>query len=145
MTWKLDRGGKAKAGTVAGTDGGHGIVINFKSPIKGRFQAHRLIWLMVTGEDPGDLEIDHKNRDPKDNRWDNLRLSSRSQNCANKITKKRQRDLPKGVSLTKHNPNKPFVARVQLTIGHFSTAEEAHQAYLNAAEKVFGEFARGGV
>lgn len=46
------------------------------------FQAHRLIWKLVTGEDPG--EIDHKNRNKLDNRMENLRVVSRSENMRNK-------------------------------------------------------------
>ena len=35
---------------------------------------HRVIWLMVTGEDPGDRAIDHKNGNRKENIFTNLRL-----------------------------------------------------------------------
>ena len=46
------------------------------------FQAHRIVWKMVTGEEPG--EIDHINRDKLDNRFANLRNVSRSVNMRNK-------------------------------------------------------------
>lgn len=48
------------------------------------YQVHRIIWMLVTGEDPGDREIDHKNRDGFNNRWRNLRLATLKQNARNK-------------------------------------------------------------
>lgn len=46
------------------------------------YQAHRIIWKMVTGGEPG--EIDHINRDKLDNRMANLREVTRSENMKNK-------------------------------------------------------------
>ena len=50
---------------------------------KKKYYAHRLIWMYTTGEDPGELEIDHINRDTQDNRWCNLRLTTRGENQFN--------------------------------------------------------------
>lgn len=50
------------------------------------FREHRLIWWMVTGQDPGDLYIDHKNMQRDDNRWCNLRKATHSQNYINSKT-----------------------------------------------------------
>lgn len=44
---------------------------------------HRIIWKLVTGKDPGSMEVDHRNLIKTDNRWKNLRLASRMQNAAN--------------------------------------------------------------
>jgi len=41
--------------------------------------AHRIIWKMVHGEDP--LIVDHINRDPSDNRIENLRNVTQRENC----------------------------------------------------------------
>jgi hypothetical protein len=46
------------------------------------FGAHRLIWKIVTGDDPD--EIDHINRDKHDNRWANLRSVNHAANMRNK-------------------------------------------------------------
>ena len=48
-----------------------------------KYYTHRLIWVWMTGEDPGDMEIDHINRNTHDNRWSNLRLATRSRNQLN--------------------------------------------------------------
>ena len=50
---------------------------------------HRLIWVMMTGEDPGDKEIDHINNITNDNRWVNLRLVTRQENALNRSDTKR--------------------------------------------------------
>ena len=51
--------------------------------IKGRqYKAHRLAWFLFYGEFPN-MEIDHINRDRKDNRITNLRVSSRLENVLN--------------------------------------------------------------
>ena len=105
------------------------------------YAAHRLIWVWMTGEDPGALEVDHIDRDRQNNRWDNLRLATVSQNRMNCAVKSRS-GLPKGV---KHNKGR-FGARIVVDkvdhwLGTFDTPEEAHQAYCSAAADLHGEFA----
>ena len=48
------------------------------------YKVHRIIWKMQTGEDPGQLTIDHINRNKVDNRWENLRLATVSMQSYNK-------------------------------------------------------------
>lgn len=51
-------------------------------------QAHVIIFLWMTRRYPrGRREIDHKNRDPSDNRWENLREVTHTQNMRNKAKK----------------------------------------------------------
>ena len=50
---------------------------------KKKYYVHRLIWMYMTGEDPGDMEVDHINRDTHDNCWSNLRLADRGRNQFN--------------------------------------------------------------
>ena len=83
FTWK-DRAYVRKnvrgqiAGSAAGSTGYRAVM--FKKKI---YQVHRLIWMWMTGDDPGDAIIDHINHDRDDNRWENLRLSDWSKNVEN--------------------------------------------------------------
>lgn len=105
------------------------------------YRAHRLIWKMVTGNEPP--EIDHRNLDGTDNRWANLRLASHSENMQNSPARDRlHAHLPKGVYRNKER----FMARVVCAgayhhFGTFDTIEEAHAAYLAGAVRIHGEFA----
>lgn len=49
----------------------------------GRYLAHRVAWLLGTGEDPGDKTVDHKNGNRADNRLKNLRLATRKDQSFN--------------------------------------------------------------
>ena len=47
------------------------------------YRANRVAWFLMTGEDPGDADVDHENGDKSDNRWVNLRLLSHKLNSFN--------------------------------------------------------------
>jgi hypothetical protein len=102
--------------------------------------ASHLAFLWMTGQMP--REVDHANRYRDDNRWDNLREASRSQNCCNRsATRTRHRDLPRGV----YRQSGSIIAKIkveqkQIYLGAFPTVAEAHAAYLEAARKHQGEF-----
>lgn len=109
------------------------------------YHAHRLAWLYVHGEWPAG-QIDHKDA-VRDHNWiDNLRLATNSQNQANsQLSIKRNSSGFKGVHF--HQPNKKWRARIGVRgaiihLGLFTTPEAAHKAYMDAARKYFGEFAR---
>ncbi len=71
----------ASKGQVAGGGNGRGYI---RLVIDGHgVLAHRLAWFYVHGQWP-DGEIDHINRVPNDNRIENLRVATRSENLINK-------------------------------------------------------------
>jgi hypothetical protein len=106
---------------------------------------HRIIWKFVTGDEPV-AEIDHKDRNGFNNRWDNLREATSMQQKQNKARQRNNYTGYKGVIWKRDRPRpRPYEARIQVegkivNIGHFATAEEAHEAYCAAARKYFGEF-----
>jgi len=106
--------------------------------------AHRVIWKLVTGEDPVGLEVDHIDGDRTNNAWHNLRLATSANNGHNRGRQSNNKSGFKGVSL--HVQGR-WVARIKANgthqhIGLYDTPEEAHAAYLAAAERLHGEFAR---
>lgn len=103
-----------------------------------RYLAHRLAWFYVYGEWPP-IDIDHINRDRRDNRISNLRIATRKQNNANRMGKARSGF--KGVVETKYG----FRAAISIdnrfkNLGTYKTVEEAHAAYCRAAKELFGEY-----
>lgn len=103
-------------------------------------------WLYVNGAIPKN-DIDHVNRDPSDDRLQNLREATRQQNMANKTIHKNNSCGFKGVHL--HKQTGKWRATVRFNrknkhIGLFSTKEEAHQAYVEEASRLFGEFSSSG-
>ena len=98
---------------------------------------------MHNGAVPCGIEIDHRDGNALNNLIGNLRLATRSQNCANTMVINRTSTGRKGVSKSKYNT---FVASIRHQgkdryIGSFKTLEDAGNAYDRAAEAIHGEFA----
>lgn len=92
-----------------------------------------------------EADVDHKNLNKSDDRWDNLRCATRQQNMANRRALRNNKSGLKGVSWNK--PTGRWLAQIQVNgkvknLGRFLNKEAAHRAYLDAAELAFGEFAR---
>jgi len=146
---------KARFGKIAGTlsrkmDGTpHAIRVRVDGEgIRRSAVAHRVIWKMIGREVPDRMVIDHIDQNPWNNRLDNLRLATHSQNTANSASKgkkgKRDPSLPKGIDW--HPKLRKY--RVQIMsngmkkhIGVYKALEEAKAAWKAEAEKEFGEFA----
>jgi hypothetical protein len=106
---------------------------------------HKTVYLhrLVIG-DPHGYQVDHKNGNKVDNRKENLRKATGSQQRANTRLRKDNPHGLKGVTWIKNNKN--WVAQICLKgrhvhLGVFTCKKEAAKAYDRAALKHFGEFA----
>ena len=96
------------------------------------YRAHRLAWLISEGEDPGSLQVDHINGLRDDNRRENLRVVTHSENQHN------QRQA-KGYHF--HSWARKWRASIRLNgkgvhLGYYTTEEEARTAYVEAKAKL---------
>lgn len=141
FTWiaKSGRGAtKVKVGNQAGclmADGYRAIYIF------GRMhKEHRLAWAFVYGEwPPENLCVDHINRIRNDNRIENLRCVTRSQNCWNVTSQNGSSSKFLGVTLNKKSNRweaKIKRDRKAYYLGSFLCENEARDAYQCAKEKL---------
>lgn len=133
--WRV---GRRLAGKVAGAKTNHGYIrINVDHKLR---YAHRLAWLITYGEWPS--FVDHINGQRDDNRIANLRSTTNQNNVRNRRGHGR---YLKGVSFEKRTLR--WVAQIcvdyrRIGLGTFATEIEAHEAYMAAARRYFGDFAR---
>lgn len=100
----------------------------------------------MTGSWP-DGEIDHRDNDQSNNRWNNLREATRHQNNRNKPKTRANTSGYKGVSF--HKTSGLWTAFITLNgnaknLGYSKTKEGAYELYCDAAIKNYGEFANLG-
>ena len=117
-----------------------GITINGKFYY---YKEHRIVWEMFNGEIPKGLQIDHINGDGSDNRIENLRLSTPSQNSTNRVRKCKKTSNFRNVWY-RGDRNKWVSSFVyggkNYWVGTFETEQEAYLEYERFARKVVGEF-----
>ena len=135
-------GHRVSAGDEAGAVNDRGYV---KLCVDGRsYQGHHLAWLYVHGRWPKG-KLDHRDRDRSNNRVDNLREATNSQNQANRAKQSNNTSGYKGVywiATAQKWLAKIVHKRKQYHLGLFDSPERAHEAYRAGAERIHGEFAR---
>ena len=133
FTWRVARG-RCSVGAIAGIEYKSSIDIR----VDGRlYRAHRLAWLYMTGEWPV-FEIDHRDRNPHNNRLRNLRDATRTINAQNIGGPKSNNTI--GVLGVRKCHGK-FQARIAVNgkpihLGCFDTEAEASASYLAARRKL---------
>ena len=145
FTWKVDVGSRAqkgqRAGTVRKNDGYRQIKVDGKYVLE-----HRLAWMHVYGEDVPS-HVDHINQIKVDNRIENLRAATNSQNLHNSKVWKSNTSGAKGVCWCKTTDKWRSLIRVggkRICLGRFDCIAAASFAYQIAADQHFGEFANHG-
>jgi hypothetical protein len=114
-------------------------VVGYKGHL---YMAIHLIWFIQTGEWP-EHGVDHKDRDPRNDRWSNLRLATYSQNNQNMPLRKDNLTGVRGVGFESRRGM--FYARIRKDhqlhwLGYHATLAGAESARQNAELKLFGEF-----
>lgn len=147
LTWQKSINNRVKVGSRVGRVSPYGYLQT--SINRTHYYVHRIIWLFVKGEDPGQFQVDHIDGNRLNNRIDNLRLATAKQNGANRGKQINNTSGYKGVCWNARY--KKWQAGIQITlaenkkylhIGYFDTPELAHMAYCKAAAELHGEFAR---
>ena len=142
LIYKIKTSKKMNIGDEAGHISPRGYItisINYKI-----YMAHRLVWMFHYGDIPTGIQIDHINQNKSDNRIENLRLATISQNHYNITKRKNNTSGYKGVS--RYRRGKKWEAVMshnnkKIHLGLFATPELASEAYKEAAIKLQGEFA----
>jgi len=137
---KATTGRNGKVGPVVsiGSDGYYRMQFN------GQFyRTHRVIYYMLTGIDPAELVVDHRDGDCLNNNVENLLACTQQQNTLNKKAYKKASGLPKGISKL---PNGWYRAQVSINgepqVAHLANIRAA-QCYLKTRRKEsHGEYAR---
>ena len=109
------------------------------TPHKGK-SAYRLHRLIMNAKDG--FVVDHINHDKSDNRKQNLRICTISQNAMN-MRHKQNRELPKGICINKSNGM--YVAQItknykNIHIGSYKNLNEAIAARKKAEQALFGDY-----
>ena len=137
-------GGKnARKGDIVGNLNSHGY-LGFQIDGK-KYLVHRIIYYMYHGHIDDTKQMDHIDGNRANNRIENLRLVTRSQNGHNQKIRKDNTSGVKGVSW--HKDVMKFQARIKtnnksIHLGLFDTLEAAEKAITEAREKIHGEYAR---
>lgn len=114
------------------------------SGAKNRKESTMIMHRIIMNAQPGQI-VDHRNGNGLDNRKENLRFATKSQNSTNAGRRITNKSGFKGVWEDKKR--NAFQASITLngkrqSLGRFKTKEEAHRAYCEAALQKHGEFAR---
>lgn len=140
--WNARHAGKV-AGCKNNSTGYVNVSIN-NSP----YLAHRIIWAVNGFDLPEDMEIDHKNGNKKDNRIDNLRIVTSSQNSFNSRAKSTNKSGVKGVHWHESSGTWRAVITVkgrQVYAKHFKSLAEASKSISIARQQLHGEYVNSAV
>jgi len=132
LRWKVNRP-HVKSGDAAGSIQKSGYwYVSFSPRL---IPTHRVVYALVHGVDPANMDIDHIDRNKSNNDINNLRLVDRSTNKFNSNIYKNNKTGVKGVSWNRFRAK--YCAHIQVqsifyNLGCFDTLEEAIEARRDA-------------
>lgn len=137
LCWRENKGTTGRKGELAGFVGATGYQ---RVKVDGAmYMAHRLIWLYVYGVMPSN-HIDHIDGNPANNRIENLRDATNTENMENQRRHlKNNKTGFLGVSFVEARRKyraQIWVGPRRIHIGYYDTAEDAHAAYVIEKRKV---------
>lgn len=104
------------------------------------YLGHRLIWFHVTGTWPAE-EVDHRDGDGLNNKWGNLRESTRTQNLCNKFAQKNSQSGIKGIGRHGNRWRARITANGLTATETFESLEDAKAWHAKMEKMLHGEFA----
>lgn len=139
FTWRINRKGRyARIGARAECRRPDGYL---RIGIDGRiYYIHRLVWLIERGPIPEEMEVDHIDHNPANNRIGNLRLVTSSGNRRNRSRDSRNKSGITGVYWAPHARSwcaKILIGRKSHHLGYFKSLEDA-ALVRKQAESAFG-------
>ena len=144
LYWKNPTSNRVKRGDIAGsltTNGYYTIRYDGVSRM-----LHRVIWDFHNEEGCSGFLIDHIDRNPLNNRIENLRKCNYSENAGNSSRHKDNTSGMKGVHIHSDGRYRSQISigGKRIHLGLFGTSEEAHAAYCEASNRIFKQFSNGG-
>jgi len=144
FTWKKQKAKKTKVGENAGrTTTKNYFTIKFNYI---EYQVHRLAYYMYHGIDPLEKIVDHIDGDKTNNKINNLRLATVSQNGMNRVGLA-SNNTSGATGVRWYEKIKKWSARISIdgvetSLGYFTKKEDAIQARKEAEIKYYGDFRR---
>lgn len=133
LTRRVKVSQRTKIGDVVGTEHGDGylrVMVNGK-----HYYIHRIIYAMVTGEQPD--FVDHKDHNRSNNKWNNLRNVTHKNNLKNTEMYSSNTSGYKGVTWRKRRckwQSRIMVDGKSIHLGYFDSSFEAWIARLDAED-----------
>jgi hypothetical protein len=129
------------------SNGGYARRVIYVGKIDGKNKQECILMHRVINNTPDGFQTDHINENKLDNRRENLRTATCSQNQMNKGKQKNNTSGTRGIGW--HKSVKAWAANIGIGgksthIGYFNTKKDAEIAYKNVAQFLYGEFASGG-
>jgi hypothetical protein len=148
LYWKVNIVATSKQPTriIVGGEAGHFVgngyfYMSWKSK---QTKRSRVVWEMHNGPIPKGALVEHKDQNKLNDRIENLRLSTKSQNSYNIRKRKNSKTLYKGCK--KNSKHDSYMARItfnkkEIYLGTFKELKDAAQMYNYKIRQYAGEFA----